>query len=67
MELEGVTEVQPADDDFQHYFTVSRIMQLQCETKRGTDFQVICTSCREEHPKIVSFNQKVSHPAAYYQ
>lgn len=24
MELEGVTEVQPDDDDFQHYFTVSR-------------------------------------------
>jgi hypothetical protein len=24
MELEGVTEVQPFDGDFQHYFTVSR-------------------------------------------
>ena len=24
MELEGVTEVQPFDEDFQHYFTVSR-------------------------------------------
>jgi hypothetical protein len=23
MELEGVTEVQPFDEDFQHYFTVS--------------------------------------------
>ena len=42
MDLEGVKDVQPIDDDFQHYFTV------------------MCTSCREEHPKIVSFNAKVS-------
>jgi hypothetical protein len=28
MELEGVTEVQPFDEDFQHYFTVSRLWSL---------------------------------------
>ena len=42
MDLEGVKDVQPIDDDFQHYFNV------------------MCTSCREEHPKIVSFNARVS-------
>ncbi|KAK4685283.1 hypothetical protein P7C73_g4868, partial [Tremellales sp. Uapishka_1] len=41
MELEGVTGVQPADEDYQYFFSV------------------MCTGCREEHPKIVSLNQKV--------
>ncbi|WVQ81521.1 hypothetical protein IAT38_003645 [Cryptococcus sp. DSM 104549] len=43
MELEGVTNVQPADDDYEYFFTVQ------------------CSSCREVHPKTVSFNQKEEH------
>ncbi|WVR09116.1 hypothetical protein IAU60_006178 [Kwoniella sp. DSM 27419] len=40
MELEGVTDVKPADGDYEYFFTVQ------------------CSSCRETHPKTVSFNQK---------
>ncbi|WVQ93268.1 hypothetical protein IAU59_000334 [Kwoniella sp. CBS 9459] len=40
MELEGVTNVRPADEDYEYFFTVQ------------------CGSCREVHPKTVSFNQK---------
>ncbi|WRT69005.1 uncharacterized protein IL334_005987 [Kwoniella shivajii] len=43
MELEGVKEVVPADDDYEYFFTVQ------------------CSSCREVHPKTVSFNQKEEH------
>lgn len=28
MELEGVTEVQPFDEDFQHYFTVGHFQSV---------------------------------------
>ncbi|GFZ47448.1 hypothetical protein JCM24511_05192 [Saitozyma sp. JCM 24511] len=40
MELEGVTDVRPADDEFEYLFNI------------------VCTSCREEHPKIVSIGLK---------
>ncbi|WWC91268.1 uncharacterized protein L201_006211 [Kwoniella dendrophila CBS 6074] len=43
MELEGITEVVPADEDYEFFFTVQ------------------CSSCREIHPKTVSFNQKEEH------
>ncbi|WVQ75474.1 hypothetical protein IAR50_005099 [Cryptococcus sp. DSM 104548] len=43
MELEGVTNVRPADDDYEYFFTV------------------MCSSCREVHPKTVGFNQKDEH------
>ncbi|WVO22666.1 uncharacterized protein IAS62_003997 [Cryptococcus decagattii] len=40
MELEAVTNVQPADDQYEYFFTV------------------MCSSCRQVHPKTVSMNQK---------
>ncbi|WWD21130.1 hypothetical protein CI109_105611 [Kwoniella shandongensis] len=43
MELEGVTDVQPADENYEYFFTV------------------MCSSCRETHPKTVSFNQVEEH------
>ncbi|KAL7420271.1 hypothetical protein Q5752_005240 [Cryptotrichosporon argae] len=43
MELEGVTNVRPADDDYEYFFTV------------------MCTGCREVHPKTVSFNRQEEH------
>ncbi|OCF54494.1 hypothetical protein L486_08043 [Kwoniella mangroviensis CBS 10435] len=43
MELEGIKEVVPLDEDYEYFFTVQ------------------CSSCREVHPKTVSFNQKEEH------
>ncbi|KAK8843354.1 hypothetical protein IAR55_007011 [Kwoniella newhampshirensis] len=43
MELEGVKDVQPADENYEYFFTV------------------MCSSCREIHPKTVSFNQIEEH------
>lgn len=40
MELEGVTEVQPFDDDFQHYFTVSP--ELSRHPSRDMEREVEC-------------------------
>lgn len=34
MELEGVTNVQPADDHYEYFFTVSRQLQ-RCQLQRG--------------------------------
>jgi len=42
-ELEGVTDLKPATDDFEYFFKVA------------------CTSCREEHPNIVSLNRIEEH------
>jgi hypothetical protein len=42
MELEGVKDVRPAEEDQEYYFNV------------------MCGSCREEHPKVVSLNMTVS-------
>ncbi|KAK1922486.1 hypothetical protein DB88DRAFT_495268 [Papiliotrema laurentii] len=43
IELEGVKEVRPAEDDHEYYFNV------------------MCGSCREQHPKVVSLNMKEEH------
>lgn len=64
MELEGVTNVQPADDQYEYFFTVSR-GAWGSESKESRDshldtIQVMCSSCRQVHPKTVSLNQKVS-------
>jgi len=42
MELEGVKNVRPAEEDHEYYFNV------------------MCGSCRETHPKVVSLNMTVS-------
>lgn len=38
-DLQGVTDLQPASDDFEWFF------------------KVVCNSCHEEHPKLVSVNR----------
>lgn len=67
MELEGVTNVQPADDHYEYFFTVSRVGLGVREVKkkprffnRDTIHQVMCSSCRQVHPKTVGLNQKVT-------
>ena len=62
-ELEGVTDLKPADDDFQYMFTVRAMIcafgRSICITKGDAEcVKISCTSCREEHPKPVTISLK---------
>jgi hypothetical protein len=57
-DLENVTNLEPATDDFEYFFQVRiQFQHLIALCWRLTPFQVKCTQCNETHPKLISINR----------
>jgi hypothetical protein len=63
-ELENVTGLVPASDDFEYFFQVSQTLNVPKMTKMICLYKVKCTSCHETHPNLVALNRVVGRETA---
>lgn len=68
-DLENVTNLVPASDEFEYFFKVFHPMNI-CGPPGSLEvisiydiWKVKCNSCHEDHPKLVSLNRLVRPPA----